>query len=75
MCSQVRPPSVDRYTPSPYDTLRWLLFSPVPTQTVMGSLGSRVMQPIEYEPWLSKIGVHTVPAVVVFQTPPEATAT
>src|SRR5437867_536408 len=33
------------------------------------------MQPIEYEPWLSKMGVHVVPAFVVFQTPPDATVT
>jgi hypothetical protein len=33
------------------------------------------MQPIEYEPWASKIGFQVTPAVVVFQTPPEPTAT
>src|SRR5215467_11453122 len=46
----VRPPSSLLYTPSPYDTLRWLLFSPVPTHTTDGFFGSIVMAPIEYEP-------------------------
>src|SRR5215213_10496602 len=69
---QVRPPSTDLYTPSPYPTLRWLLFSPVPTHTTLGFLGSRTTQPIEYDPSLSKTGVQVTPALVVFQTPPEA---
>jgi len=34
-----------------------------------------VTQPIEYDDCLSKIGVQVVPALVVFQTPPDATAT
>src|SRR5689334_14201271 len=45
----VRPPSSLLYTPSPYDTLRWLLFSPVPTHTIEGFFGSMVIVPIEYE--------------------------
>jgi hypothetical protein len=56
-------------------TWRPLTFSPVPTQTVSGLDGSRVTQPIEYEAWLSKIGVHVVPAFSVFQTLPEPAAT
>ena len=31
--------------------------------------------PIEYEGLSSKIGLNVVPAFVVFQTPPDATAT
>src|SRR5215470_6187873 len=72
--SQLLPPSRERYTPSPHETLRWLLFSPVPTQTTFGFFGSSVMQPIEYEPWLSNMGVNVVPPLTVFHTPPEATA-
>ena len=61
--------------PSPYETLRWLLYSPVPTQTTEGSFGSSARQPIEYEPSPSKIGVQLTPEFTVFQTPPEAAAT
>ena len=45
--SQLTPPSTDLYTPSPYETLRWELFSPVPTHTTRGSLGSSVTHPME----------------------------
>src|SRR6266496_710461 len=72
---QVLPPSSDRYTPFPYETLRWLLFSPVPTQTVSGFFGSSAMQPIEYDPSRSNTGVQVVPLLIVFQTPPDADAT
>ncbi len=75
MFFQVFPPSTDLYTPSPYDTLLWLLFSPVPTQTTSGSLGSMVMVPIEKDFSPSKMGVQVVPAFSVFQTPPDAAAT
>src|SRR5713101_6799474 len=83
MCSEVfnptffhvLPPSSERYSPLPYETLRWLLFSPVPTQTVSGFFGSSTMQPIEYEPSRSKTGVQVVPAFRGFQTPPDAAAT
>src|SRR6185436_11815878 len=69
------PPSTDLYTPSPHETERWPLFSPLPTQTVSESFGSMVTQPMENEAWSSKTGVNVVPALVVFQTPPAATAT
>src|SRR3954463_1771477 len=72
---QVRPPSTDLYTPSPYPTLRWLLFSPVPTQTTWGFLGSITTTPMEYDPSLSKTGAQVVPALVVFQTLPDPAAT
>src|SRR5512139_701015 len=42
---------------------------------VRGSFGSIVTAPIEYDAWSSKIGVQVVPALTVFQTPPEATPT
>src|ERR1043166_1966497 len=72
---QLFPPSVDLYTPSPYPTLRWLLFSPVPTHTTSGFFGSTATVPIEYDAWASKTGVQVVPAFTVFHTPPECTAT
>src|ERR1044071_6215448 len=72
---QLFPPSVDLYTPSPNPTLRWLLFSPVPTHTISGFFGSTATVPIEYEGCASNTGVHVVPALTVFQTPPEWTAT
>jgi hypothetical protein len=40
-----------------------------------GLPGSRAMSPIEIVPWWSKIGVHVMPPLVVFQRPPEAEAT
>src|SRR6267143_3724190 len=72
---QVLPPSSDRYRPLPYETLRWLLFSPVPTHTVRGFFGSSTMQPIEYEPSRSNTGVQVMPALTVFHTPPDAAET
>ena len=61
--------------PSPNPTLRWLPFSPVPTQSTSGLVGSSVRHPMEYDPWESNTGVQVMPAFTVFQTPPEATAT
>ena len=45
----------------------------MPTQIVLGFFGSITTVPIEYEPSFWKIGVNVVPALVVFQTPPDAT--
>src|SRR5262249_42974441 len=56
-------------------TLRWLLFSPVPTHTVSGRVGATVTQPMLAVLWSSKIGANEVPAFVVFHTPPYADAT
>src|SRR5271157_465654 len=72
---KLAPPAIDLYSPSLYPTLRWLLFSPVPTQTTMRFPGSTATQPIEYDPLPSKIGTHVVPEFFVFQTPPESAAT
>src|ERR1051326_3664214 len=72
---QVLPPSSDLYRPLPYETLRWLLFSPVPTQTVRGFFGSSTIAPIEYEPSRSKTGVQVFPLLMVLHTPPDADAT
>src|SRR5687767_4065545 len=59
--------------PSPQPTLRWLLASPLPTQITFGFFGSITTDPTEYAPSFWKTGVNVVPALVVFQTPPEAT--
>src|SRR5689334_11430601 len=75
MFAHVLPPSMDLYTPSPNDTERWALFSPVPTQTMFELAESITTVPIEYDPSLSNTGVQVVPALVVFHTPPDATAT
>src|SRR5882724_1501495 len=69
---QLLPASSERYRPLPYETLRWLLFSPVPTQTVKGFFGSRAIAPIENDPSLSKTGVQVAPLLIVFHTLPEA---
>ena len=53
---QLFPPSTDLYTPSPYETARWALFSPVPTHTTWGLLGSSVTTPMLAEPSPSKTG-------------------
>src|ERR1700739_3635073 len=47
MLVQFSPPSVDRYTPSPTETLLRVQASPVPTQTVFGFDGSIVTAPID----------------------------
>src|SRR5262245_30204084 len=61
--------------PSPQPTLRWLLFSPLPTHTVSGRVGASVTTPMLAVPCSSKMGVNDVPAFVVFHTPPYAVAT
>src|SRR5437773_288968 len=71
---QVRPPSVDLYTPSPNETERCALPSPLPTQIVLELRGSMTTVPTEYDASLSKTGVQVVPELVVFQTPPDAAA-
>src|SRR5258705_13346939 len=61
--------------PSPKLTLRWLLFSPVPSQTMFESLGSTVTAPREYAPYSSKSGVKVLPRFSVFHRLPAAAAT
>src|SRR6266481_7559818 len=72
---QVFPPSSDLYAPSPQEELCRLFGSPVPTQTTDGSDGAIAMSPIVDTLSLSNTGVHVVPLLVVFQTPPAATPT
>src|SRR6267143_1586532 len=71
----VFPPSSDLYAPSPHDELCRLFGSPVPTHTIAGSEGATVTSPMVETPSLSNTGSHVVPALVVFQTPPEAVPT
>src|SRR6267143_2004715 len=74
-CDQVFPPSADLYAPSPHDEL-WRLFgSPVPTHTTEGSDGAIAISPMVDTASLSNTGVHVVPLLVVFHTPPAATPT
>src|SRR5882757_9224887 len=75
MFCQVFPPSTDLYAPSPQEELCRLFGSPVPTHTTDGSDGAIAMSPIVDTASLSKTGVHVVPLLVVFQTPPAATPT
>src|SRR3954452_2872705 len=72
---QLFPASVDLYTPSPNPTLRWLLFSPVPSQTTFESFGSTLTAPSEYEPPSSKMAVNVLPRFSVLNSPPDALAT
>src|SRR5713226_9180321 len=75
MFCQVLPPSSDLYAPSPHDELCRLFCSPDPTHTTEGSDGTIAMSPIVETASLSNTGVHVVPLLVVFHTPPEATPT
>ena len=52
-----------------------LLRAIVRTKPDVVRCGSIAIAPIVKDPSLSKTGVHVVPALTVFQTPPEATAT
>src|SRR5262252_238309 len=72
---QLAPASRLRYTPSPNPTWRPPTFSPLPTHTISGWLGSMVTQPTEYEASFSNTGCQVVPAFVVFHRPPLPTAT
>src|SRR2546430_11849539 len=72
---QVFPPSSDLYAPSPHEELCRLFGSPVPTHTTDGSDGAIAISPIVETLSLSNTGVHVVPLLVVFQTPPAATPT
>ena len=50
-------------------------FSPVPTQTVCGSLGSSVTTPVAYDPSFSNTASQVMPLFVVLNTLPDDTAT
>src|SRR5438270_13631331 len=61
--------------PSPIETELRVHVSPVPTQTVRGSLGSMVMAPIDCTGCLSNTGLKRVPESWLFHTPPLAAPT
>src|SRR5687767_6890807 len=71
----VLPASVDLYKPSPKAALRWLVFSPVPSQTTFESFGSTTTQQSVNDPPSSKIGAKVMPRFSVFHSPPNALAT
>ena len=71
---QVRPPSVDLYTPVPHDELRMLFASPVPTHTTSEFDGATATAPTEPVRTESNTGAQVTPALVDFHTPPVAVA-
>src|SRR3989442_557524 len=58
MFVQFSPASLERYTPSPIDTLLRIHDSPVPTQMTLGFFGSIVTAPIDWTGCLSKTGLN-----------------
>src|SRR5437588_6980222 len=70
-CHQVLPASVERYTPSPCDTLPRIQLSPMPTYRTLGSAAAQAMAPTEAR-WKkpSDTFCQYTPPSVVFQTPP-----
>jgi hypothetical protein len=75
MFSQVAPESKDLKMPAPTETELRVHASPVPTQTVLGRLGSRAMAPMDCTGWRSNTGWNVVPPSVDFHTPPLAAPT
>src|SRR5262245_35153702 len=77
---QVLPASVDLYSPVPKCALRWLLFSPVPSQITFESLGSTTTQQRlpateSPDPTVGNTSSNVMPRFDVFQSPPNADAT
>src|SRR6266566_2525229 len=70
----VSPPSVDLKMPQPGEIVLRESSSPVPAQTCVVSDGAIATSPIDTHFSLSKTGRKVVPALVVFQMPPAATA-
>ena len=72
MCVQLRPASVDLYTPSPWDDMVFRKGdSPIPTTTTFGSDGATAMAPTAALPKSSSdTGSQDAPAFSVFHTPP-----
>src|ERR1035437_7401928 len=72
MCVQVRPASVDLYTPLPIDIWLRIHGSPVPAHTMFGFDVATASAPTDETGWSSKIGDQWTPPSDVFQMPPEA---
>src|SRR5581483_3878077 len=75
MFAHVLPPSVDLYTPSPYEAEFLGLLSPVPTQTMVISDGATATSPIETVASLSNWCSNVTPLLTVFSNPPDGVAT
>ena len=74
MNCQVAPPSSDRYTPRPVETLLRTPSDPVPTQMMSGLVSATAMEPMDATGTLpSVMGCQLAPASVVRHTPPLAT--
>ncbi len=69
-CVQCAPPSVVRYTPSPYVWSDRMSASPVPTHTTRGSDGATASAPTDGFTVSGHAGSHVSPAFSVFHTPP-----
>ena len=70
----VFPASADLYRPSPKCALRWLWFSPVPSQSTLEFFGSISTQHRLCVLWSSNNGVNDAPRLTVFHSPPKAVA-
>ena len=72
MCRQLRPASVERYTPLPMETLERMKDSPVPAHTTLASEGAIASAPIDWAGWSSKMGRQVCPPSSLLKTPPDA---
>src|SRR6266849_2354262 len=73
LCCQLRPPSVERYTPLPSAVVeRMKNVSPVPAQRTLCADGASASAPIAWAGWLSNTACQCTPPSSVFQMPPEA---
>ena len=72
MWVQLRPASVERYTPSPCEVVTpRTACSPMPTHTTFGSDSATATAPTDpVAKWPSLTLSHVMPASVVFHTPP-----
>src|SRR6266536_1523039 len=66
----VRPPSVVLNTPSPWETLPRIAYSPVPTYTTSGFDSLTPIAPIVPPKYLSLTGSHVWPPSLDLKTPP-----
>src|SRR6266480_5176161 len=66
----VRPPSVVLKTPSPWETLPRIAYSPVPTYTTSGFDSLTPIAPIVPPKYLSLAGSHVWPPSLDLKTPP-----
>ncbi len=73
MCCQLRPASVERYTPLPSAVIdRMKNVSPVPAHSTLCADGAMASAPIACAGSLSNTARQCTPASSVFQIPPDA---